>query len=63
MLDGAANKGEGDKPDDKGSDFSLLFPSFCELSDSKSSNEAPARPKAGFDKLQIKRKKLITAFK
>lgn len=51
VLDGAANKAEGDKPADKGSNFPLLFPSFCELSDSKSSDEAPARPKAGLDKL------------
>lgn len=51
VLDGAANKVEGDKPDDNGSNFPLLFPSFCELSDSKSSDEAPVRPKSGLDKL------------
>lgn len=60
VLDGAANKVEGDKPDDKGSNFPLSLPSFCEFSVLKSSDEAQARPKAELDKLQksLKKKKL-----
>lgn len=50
-LDGAANEVEGDRPDDKVSNFPLLFPCFCELSDSKSSDGPLARPNGGLHKL------------